>query len=763
MATVYLAEDLKHHRRVALKVLRPELSPALGADRFLREIETASRLQHPHILSLHDSGEAAGLLYYAMPYVEGESLRARLAREVQLDATDAVRIAEEVADALACAHAAGVLHRDIKPENILLTGGHAVVADFGIARAIDAVAADRLTETGLALGTPHYMSPEQASGARVLDARSDLYALGCVLYEMLAGEPPFNGPSSQAILARHAVDPVPCLRTVRSTVSPALEAAVGKALAKVPADRFASALEFKEALGRASREPAVVAPAAGRRRLAIGLAAAAVGAGVAGVVLAGFGADRPVTADGETPIRSLAVAPLVNLTGDSSQVYLADGVTEELIAALTQISSLRVISLRERRQDQTIADLAKGTGADAILGGALQRTGDALRITTTLSSVVTGQSLWAAKQDGDVSGILALKDRVARSVADRIQVSLAPQERARLDASRQPVNPAAYEAYARGQYFKGKTAEVDLRKAIDHFRRAIELDPAYAPAYDGLAWCYLSLGYYALEPPAKAYGLTRAYAMKALELDSSLGQAYSTLAHVQLHHDWNFDEAESSVRRGLQMSPKHAEIHFQYGMYLTAVGRFNEAAEKMSEAQHLDPLSLTISAAAARPSFNGRRYEEAIAQSMKTLELDSTYPRAHYWAAMAYAQTGRAREALREFELALRFGPTPVYRAATGYALALMGERGKARAVMRGLVEEAKTRPVSRVEIAAVHAALGEKDEALEWLHYAVEARDPLVVFLGVDPRFDPIRNDPRFTELLRIIGLPANVVSGPS
>jgi Serine/threonine protein kinase len=762
MATVYLAEDLKHGRRVALKVLRPELSPALGAERFQREIETASRLQHPHILTLHDSGEAAGLLYYAMPYVEGESLRSRLTREVQLDAATAVGIASDVADALACAHAAGVLHRDIKPENILLTGGHAVVADFGIARALDAVGADRLTETGLALGTPHYMSPEQAAGARVLDARSDIYALGCVVYEMLAGEPPFNGPTSQAIMARHALDPVPSLRTVRATLSPALEAAVGKALAKVPADRFATAAEFKAALERALREPGLAPPRLAPRRLAVGLATFVIGAGVAGALLSGLGADPPVTLDGETPIRSLAVAPLVNLTGDSSQLYLADGVTEELIAALTQISALRVISLRERRQDQTIADLAKGTGADAILGGALQRTGDALRITTTLSSVVTGQSLWAAKQDGDVRGILALKDRVVRSVADRIRVSLAPQERARLDASRQPVNPAAYEAYARGQYFKGRDTEVDFRKAIGHFRRAIELDPAYAPAYDGLASCYLVLAYYALEPPAKAYGLTRAYAMKALEFDSSLGHAHSSLAHVQLFHDWNFDEAESSARRALQLSPKHAGIHFMYGMYLTAVGRFDEAAETMSEAQHLDPLALIISAAAARPFFNGRRYEGAIAQSMKTLELDSTYPRAHYWAGMAYAQTGRAREALSEFDLALRFGPTPVYRAAAGYALALMGERGKARAAIRGLAEEARTRPVSRVEIAAVHAALGEKEEALESLRYAVEARDPLVVFLGVDPRFDAIRQDPRFTKLLRVIGLPANVVSGP-
>ena len=339
MATVYLAEDLKHGRRVALKVLRPELIPTLGAERFHREIRIASGLQHPHILSIHDSGEALGVLYYAMPYVEGESLRARLAREVQLPADEAVRIVGEVAEALAFAHAAGVLHRDIKPENILLASGHALVADFGIARAIDAAGSERLTETGLALGTPHYMSPEQASGSRVLDARSDLYALGCVLYEMLAGEPPFNGPSAQAIMARHAVDPVPPLRTIRSTISPALEAVVGKALAKVPADRFGTALEFKEALDRAGLAPATTRPKSSRRRLTIGLAAVVLGAGVAAGVLAGRAGSPFGAGSGEGSIRSLAVQSFENLTGDSGQVYLAKGITDQLETELAQIGS----------------------------------------------------------------------------------------------------------------------------------------------------------------------------------------------------------------------------------------------------------------------------------------------------------------------------------------------------------------------------------------------------------------------------------------
>jgi serine/threonine-protein kinase len=763
MATVYLAEDLKHARRVALKVLRPELSPALGAERFHREIETASRLQHPHILPLHDSGEAAGLLYYAMPYVEGESLRSRLTREVQLDATVAVGIAGDVADALACAHAAGVLHRDIKPENILLTGGHAVVADFGIGRAIDAAGADRLTETGLALGTPHYMSPEQASGARVLDARSDLYALGCVVYEMLAGEPPFNGPTSQAIMARHAMDPVPCLRTVRSTLSPGLEAAVGKALAKVPADRFATAAEFKEALSRGLREPAVVRSPGGRRRLAAGLAALVIGAGAAGALLAGLGPARSATADRERPIRSLAIAPLMNLTGDSSQVYLAQGITDQLVTTLAQIGALRVVGLKGRAAELPGQELARTHRIDAVLGGSLQRAGETVRIRIQLNSAATDQALWAQSFDGELRGILGLQDEVARSVADRLRISVTAEERSRLSAPRPTVSPAAYQAYVRGWHFLEKVSDTDFRRAIGYFNQAINADPAYAAPYVGLAYAYAELGYYGLAPPDEAYPRSRATALKAIELDSMLGEAHSALAGVHSVYDWDFPAAERGFERGLELSPRDARGHFYFGIYLTGMGETDSAVAELKRAVELEPLSLLTQAAAARPYYNGRRYEDAIAQARRALEIDSTFSRAHYWLGMSFAETGRPREAIREFEETLRrAGPLSVYRAALARAHALAGNTSQAREILRDLEEAATTKPVSSVEIAAVHAALDQKEQCFQWLDRAVEARDPLLQYIAVDQRFDRYRRDRRFEDMLRRMGFPAALIAAP-
>jgi serine/threonine-protein kinase len=384
MATVYLARDLKHGRPVALKVMRPELGHALGPDRFLREIGIAGRLQHPHILSLHDSGEAGGLLYYVMPLVEGESLRARLAREIQLDVTEAVGIASQVADALIYAHAAGVLHRDIKPENILLSAGHATVADFGIARALDTVGSERLTETGLALGTPSYMSPEQAAGSHALDARSDLYALGCVLFEMLAGQPPFTGPTAQAIMARHAMDPVPSLHTVRSTIPGALQQVLNKALAKVPADRFATVEQFQRALASALQAPQDSRqPSRWWRPVVLGLAVAAVVGGIAAGVRANLSAPRAGAPGGEAVIRSLAVESFENLTGDSDQVYLAQGITDQVETELAQIGSLRVIGLDEARGSGANAaprPLDKGAG----LSGRLQRAGGVVPINARL-------------------------------------------------------------------------------------------------------------------------------------------------------------------------------------------------------------------------------------------------------------------------------------------------------------------------------------------------------------------------------------------
>jgi eukaryotic-like serine/threonine-protein kinase len=717
----------------------------------------------PHILSLHDSGEAGGMLYYAMPYVEGESLRARLGREVQLDVTEAVRIASEVAEALACAHAAGVLHRDVKPENILLSAGHAVVADFGIARALDAMGGERLTETGLALGTPSYMSPEQASGTRVLDARSDIYALGCVLYEMLAGVPPFTGPTAQAVLARHSVDPVPSLRTVRSTVPHALEEVVSKALAKVPADRFATAAEFKEALAQTMRAPPAGSPrpSGQRRRLVAALALAAVAAGIVVGVRAGLPASGGRNSVEEGSIRSLAVESFENLTGDSGQVYLAQGITDQIETELAQIGSLRVIGLADVQGSVPALQAATKLGMDAVLAGSLQRAGNTIRITARLKSPRTGQAIWARAIDGELASILQLQADLAKAVAERIRVSPTVGERSRIAGPRRQVSPTAYEAFVRGTYFRGKATESGFRTAIGYFTKAIDDDPLYAAAYAGLSNSYVSLGYYAANAPQEVFPKARAAALKALELDSTLADAHGVLALEMFYGEWDFAGAGREFTRALALDPTSARIHWQHGMYLTALNRPAPAIAEVERAQELDPLAVSIQAASARSYYNARRYEEAIAQARSALEIDSTYGRAHFWIGMANEQLDRPAEAIRALEAAVAYGgEVSIYFAALGHAYAVNGQRAKALKILNDLAQRRESGYVSALDIATVHLGLGDTEATWKSLERAFQTRASALVYLAVDPRYDPLRSDPRFGDLLRRIGFPATVIS---
>jgi serine/threonine-protein kinase len=761
MATVYLAQDLKHGRNVALKVLRPEVSNALGADRFLREIGIAGRLQHPRILSLHDSGEAGGTLYYAMPFVEGESLRARLARQVQLDVTEAVGIASQVADALIYAHAAGVLHRDIKPENILLSAGHAIVADFGIARALDTAGSERLTETGLALGTPSYMSPEQASGSHALDARSDLYALGCVLFEMLAGQPPFTGPTAQAIMARHAVDPVPSLHTVRSTVPAALQQVINKALAKVPADRFATVEQFQQALASALKAPPDFAgPSRRRRPVVVGLAVVGIAAGIAAGVRTGLPTSGARTSLGEASIRSLAVESFENLTGDSGQVYLALGITDQVETELAQIGSLRVIGVDEAR-GSTAIEVARQLGMEAVLSGSLQRAGGVVRITARLNSTETGQAIWARSFDGDLTTILQLQADVARAVAERIRVSLTAGERARFAGSRRQVTPAAYEAYVRGAYFQDKQTEASFQTAIGYFAKAIDADPTFAAAYAGLAECYASLGYFGAMAPEMAFPKARAAATKALQLDSTLAEAHRASAYQQLFGDWNFVEADRAYARAVALDSNNAYAHWLRGMYLTAMNRSAEAIASVERAQQLDPLSLGVQAASARSYYNARRYQEAVDQAKTALELDSAHARARFWLGMAQEQLGKPDDAIRELRAAIaQGGPTSIYVAALGHVYATHGHKREALRALEDLQTRSKSHHVSPLDIATIQLGLGERDATFASLERAVQTHAGGLVFLAVDPRYDPVRQDPRWLSLLQRIGFPDSLSS---
>ena len=772
MATVYLAEDLKHRRRVALKVLRPEIGAALGVDRFLREITTCAALQHPHILGLLDSGEippthdgGPALLYYAMPYVEGESLRGRLDRERQLPLDEAITIAREVADALGYAHAHDVVHRDIKPENIMLSGGHAMVADFGIAKALTTAGGEKLTETGLALGTPYYMSPEQATGD-TLDGRADEYALGCVVYEMLAGAPPFQGSSGQSIMARHAVDPVPSLRTVRAMIPAGVERAITRALAKSPADRFATTAEFALALTQAATGPVTVVTQAAkaapdvRRRRGWGRVGWALVAGLVAIgLITGVRAlsrNRGVKASpAELSIRSLAVAPLENLTGDSAQTYLAQGVTDQLIANLAQIASLTVIKLPPRRGDRAPADIARerGVDIDAVLAGSFQRAGDEVRITAQITLATTERAIWARSYTGQLRDILNLQDSVVRAVADTIRVSLTPRDSSRLSAAKKQIDPAAYEAYLRGVSSYGRTTGTDFRKAIGFFREAIRLEPTYALAYTGLAWCYTELGYFALEGPGETFPKARAAAEKALELDPALGQAYANIGRIDLY-DWDFAAADRNFRRAIELNPQTAAIHLMYAGYLSAMKRSEEAIAEGKRSIELDPLIILYRAAAARPYYDARRYPEAIAQAKQALADDSTFSRARFWLGLAYEQTSKLPDAIRELEATIKYAGTasvPPYLAALGHAYAVAGQPDKAQRLLAAL----EARPyISPVDVATIQVGLGERDQALEWLERALKERAYGLVFLPTDPRFDPVRSDPRFTAVMRRVGL---------
>jgi serine/threonine-protein kinase len=752
MATVYLAQDLKHPRQVAIKVLRSEVVGALGADRFLKEIEVVSRLQHPHILGLLDSGTAGDVLYYVMPYIDGESLRHRLARESQLPVDQAIALAREMADALQYAHDRGIVHRDIKPENILLSGGHALVADFGIAKALDAAAGDKLTETGLSLGTPHYMSPEQASATASLDGRADLYALGCVLYEMLAGTPPFTGPSAQAILARHSVDPVPSLHTLRGTVPVGIEWAITKAMAKVPADRFATAADFATALAHPERAP--VRRGMSRRLSYAGVAIAvlALAAGIGGRSLLDRIAARV------PQVRSLAVLPVENLTGDSSLVYLSDGMTDQFITDLGQIQALRVISrisvLGFAGSRESPQQIAGKLHVDALLAGSLQQAKDSVHVSLQLISARDGHALWTQSFDAPVQDARRLQLDVARTVAERIGVDLTPAERARLGSSARTIDPAAFAAYLKGRYHQNTS---DFQAADSFFSAALDIDPTYAPAYAGRAEIYNQRGYSGELIPADAFPVAKANAARAIEADSTNAEAHAALAYAVMYYDWDWATAEREYRKAITLNPNSATAHNWYSLFLLAMGRFDEAELEGRRAIQLDPLSVAIAREYGWIAHYSGRQDSAVARVQRALALNEKDKVAHLFLGRAYQAQGRYPEAMREYQATGPLLHWPVTVASAGYVAAKEGDReGVARAFAE--LDSLATAPrtyVAPLLNALIYAALGDKDRAFALLNQSVEQRVHWLFWLNRDPRWGPLRSDPRFQALARRVGLP--------
>ena len=725
MATVYLADDIKHHRPVALKVLRPEVGLALGGERFDREVRIAAELSHPHILPLFDSGEAvlddpdAGAgqrrLYYVMPYVRGESLRQRLAREATLPVADAIGIVRQVASALDHAHARGVIHRDIKPENILVHEGEAMVADFGIALPANAPSGARLTGTGLTLGTPDYMSPEQAAGEPAIDGRSDVYSLGCVLFELLTGQPPFVGRTAQETIAKRFIESAPSVRRQRPLIPAAIDRALARALARSPTDRFPTAGAFAEALVAHQAEGA--------------------------------------------PMASVAVLPFLNLSADPDNEFFADGITEDVIAQLSKLRALKVISrssaMRYKSRDRSLPEIGAALQVATVLEGSVRRAGERVRIVAQLIDVASDRYLWTETYDRDLNDIFAIQNDVALRIAGALRAELSPDERSRLGGEA-PAHPHAYQLVLQGRHAFTRYTPDSIGRGIDYFERAIALDPSYAAAYVGVAMAYAEMatgqGGTGLREQLAADKAKDAIT-RALELDPNLGQAHAVLALLRCVHDFDWAGAEEEFKVALALSPGAADAYDHYGWLCAAQERHHEALALVRRAQELDPLVHRTDLATTL--IRAGRYPEALEEARRTVDFEPDFARGRSTLGWAYLKNGRVAEGLAELERAVTLAPgDTMYIAQLGEAYGLSGREAEARRIAIELEQLATGRYVSPYHVAYVYTGLGDADRALDYLDRAYDERAGSIYGVKGSFLFTPLRGHPRFIELLRKMNL---------
>jgi eukaryotic-like serine/threonine-protein kinase len=724
MAVVFLAQDLRHDRKVALKVLRPDLSAAIGAERFLREIKLAAGLNHPHILPVYDSGQAGDLLFYVMPSMEGRSLRERLQRERQLPLADALAITREVASALDYAHRHQVVHRDIKPENILLHEGSAMVADFGIGKALSGDGS--LTQTGMVVGTPTYMSPEQASGEPSVDGRTDLYSLGCVLYEMLTGEPPFTGATPQAIIAKRFVSPIPKVGVTRD-VPGALDDALTRVLSRTPVDRFATGAQFVEAL-----------------RLVNGVG----------------GSTQATVPTGRTPPASatrkaIAVLPLANMSADPENEYFSDGMTEEIINALAKVPGIQVASRTSsfafKGKEVDVRQIGEKLGVSWVLEGSVRKVGNRVRITAQLISVADGYHLWSETYNRQLEDVFAIQDEISHAIVDALKLRLS-DDGGHLVAPTK--NIEAYTLYLKGRFVFNKDTEPSTRKALDFFQQSLLQDPAYARSYAGIADCWTQLADDFVVPD-DAYPRAKAAATRALQHDPDLVEAITSVGKVLCWYEWDFAGAERQLRRAVTLNDNHAEAHWGFGSVLPTVGLLAEAIEEMRKALVLDPLYAVYSRWLGRFLLFSGDYAGAIAQARKTIDLNADYAYSYLDIGSAYLELGEAEKALQWFQRGQGLDTSVrSYDALIVRALAPLGRREEADEILARLEEESRQHYVRSEIMAMGHAAVGDVDRAFACLDRAFQVRSAGLIYLHVDPGYAPLRRDPRFGQLVERIGL---------
>ncbi len=613
------------------------------------------------------------------------------------------------------------MHRDIKPENILLHEGAAMVADFGIGKALSGEGRS-ITQTGLAIGTPAYMSPEQSAGELGTDGRSDLYSLGCVLYEMLTGEPPFTGVTPQAIIAKRFVSPIPSVRTTRD-VPEAVDAAVTRALARTPVDRYPTAADFAEALRTIGRD--------------------------------GTGPQRAATESNKAAPKAIAVLPFKNMSADPENEYFSDGMTEEIINALGKLPGIHVASRTSsfafKGKEVDVRQIGEKLGVASVLEGSVRKIGNKIRLTAQLISVDSGYHIWSETFDRQLEDVFAVQDEISRAIVDALKLRLAGDEAQVLAPTK---NLEAYTLYLKGRFFFAKLSEPALRRSLDLFQQALLQDPALARAYAGIAdaWCNLADDWVA---PDDAYPRAKGAAERALQREPELAEAITSLGKVLGWHEWKFAEAETQLARAVALSPNYAEAHYVHATLLPSVGRLHDGIETMRKALLLDPLSVHYSEWLTRFLLFDRDYDAAIVHGLRTIDMDEICHRAQHYIGSAHLALGDAKEALNWYRRAQSLERAPrSWDALIVRALAALGQREEADAILKRLEEEGKHQYLRAEIIATGYAAVGDLDGAFASLERAYQSRSAGLLYLHLDPGYEPLRKDPRYADLVKRIGV---------
>ena len=732
MGTVYRAYDEKLRRDVAIKLLH-HMSDDTAATQILHEARTSSALNHPGICTVYEVENEGDQSFIVMELIEGRPLADLIPRDgFPADVLHGYSL--QVADALAHAHARNVIHRDVKPSNVIVTAqGRTKVLDFGLAKHVGPQL-DRTTQSfepssegGAVAGTLAYMAPEQLRGEPAT-SRSDVWSLGVLLYELASGRRPHAGDTSFTLSASILAD---APRPLPDRVLPALRKVILRCLAKDPVERYLDAGQVHAAL-EAIEPPRRAAP--------------------------GRSTARPSP---RARVRSLAVLPLENLSAEPDEEFFADGMTDALITTLAQIGALRVISrtsvMRYKGARRPLPEIAKELNVDAIIEGTVLRSRGRIRIAAQLIHAATDTHLWARQYETDLSDVLTLQSDVARAIADEIRVQLSPREKSQL-AKVRPVDPVAYETFLKGRHHWYKRSPDGLTRAVESLQQAITLDPSYALAHAGLADAYVSLAWdlFGLTAPAESYPKAKRAAQRALELDSNCAEAYAALGWIAGGFDWDWAEAERGLRRAIDLKPQYGPVHIWYSHFLRAMGRTEESLVESRRALECDPLGLVLNMHLGWHHLYSRQYEKAIEQNMKTLELDSTFLLARMFLGQAYEQLGMFPNAIGEFERIVDLSQRhPPYLAQLGHAYAVAGRRTEAMRIADELITMSSHRYVAARGIAEIHIGLDDPDMAFSWLDKAFLQRNGWLIHIRENPRYDRLREDPRYLDLVQRMNFP--------